>query len=37
MAHQRNRSVAAGDGSVRVVGCDIYDLDRNGDGVACDD
>ncbi|MFI6130389.1 G5 domain-containing protein [Micromonospora sp. NPDC051141] len=25
------------DGPVRVVGSDIYDLDRDGDGVGCDD
>jgi hypothetical protein len=25
------------DGPVRVVGDDPYDLDRDGDGVACDD
>ncbi|MBG6092916.1 G5 domain-containing protein [Actinomadura viridis] len=24
-------------GPVRVVGTDIYDLDRDGDGIACDD
>jgi hypothetical protein len=24
------------DGPVRVTGTDIYDLDRDGDGVACD-
>jgi hypothetical protein len=25
------------DGPVRVVGTDVYDLDRDGDGIACDD
>ncbi|MFG1674232.1 G5 domain-containing protein [Micromonospora sp. NPDC049282] len=25
------------DGPVRVIGSDIYDLDRDGDGVGCDD
>jgi hypothetical protein len=24
-------------GTARVVGTDVYDLDRNGDGIACDD
>lgn len=24
-------------GPVRVVGADIYDLDRDGDGIACDE
>ncbi|MFI0353420.1 G5 domain-containing protein [Actinomadura sp. 9N407] len=24
-------------GPVRIVGSDIYDLDRDGDGIACDD
>lgn len=24
-------------GTARVVGTDVYDLDRDGDGVACDD
>ena len=24
------------DGPVRIVGSDIYDLDRDGDGIACD-
>ncbi|WP_116024002.1 G5 domain-containing protein [Thermomonospora umbrina] len=25
------------DGPVRIVGTDVYDLDRDGDGIACDD
>jgi resuscitation-promoting factor RpfB len=25
------------DGPVRVIGTDVYDLDRDGDGIACDD
>jgi resuscitation-promoting factor RpfB len=24
------------DGPVRVIGSDIYDLDRDGDGIGCD-
>ncbi|MBM0238668.1 hypothetical protein JNW88_18680 [Micromonospora sp. ATA32] len=33
---RRRQRPAYVDGPVRVVGSDIYDLDRDGDGIGCD-